>query len=89
MQRSVFCQKYKKNLPGLSHPPYPGTRGTYIFEHISQQAWQEWQEHQTRLINEKQLNLMDKATRDMLNTEMDSFFTGGKISDLSGYQVNT
>ena len=85
MQRLVFCEKYKKKLPGLARQPYPGTRGKYIFDHISAQAWEAWQEHQTRLINEKQLNLMDKSTRDMLNKEMDSFFKGEALRTMSGY----
>lgn len=86
MQRMVFCQKYKQELPGLSHPPYPGPKGEYIFRHISQKAWTAWQEHQTRLINERQLNLMDKATRDLLKQEMERFFAGEKLSHISGYQ---
>ena len=86
MQRLVFCQKYKKNLPGMAQQPYPGVRGKYIFDHISLKAWQEWQEHQTRLINEKQLDLRDKVTRDMLNQEMDKFFSGEEVTTLSGYQ---
>ena len=87
-QSLVFCQKYQQQLPGLPRPPYPGPRGQYIFEHISQKAWEAWQEHQKRLINEQQLNLMDKPTREMLNQEMDRFFAGEQVTAVTRYQQN-
>jgi Fe-S cluster biosynthesis and repair protein YggX len=72
-------------MEGLAAPPYPGSRGQEIFEHISKQAWQEWQAHQTRLINEKRLNLVDPATRKFLQEEMDKFFAGEAHAQAEGY----
>ena len=53
MSRMIFCTKYKKEMEGLDAPPYPGPKGQEIFENVSKQAWQDWQSHQTMLINEK------------------------------------
>ena len=51
MSRLVFCRKHQAELEGLDAPPYPGPKGQEIYESISKQAWQEWQAHQTMLIN--------------------------------------
>ena len=85
MTRHVFCKKYQQELPGLAAPPLPGQRGQDIFETVSQKAWQDWLAHQTRLINEKHLNLMDKDSRRYLSEQMESFFSGGSVDQAEGY----
>ena len=85
MSRTVFCKKYQRELEGLDAPPYPGPKGQEIFEHVSKQAWQEWQVHQTRLINEKRLNLLDPQTRKFLQGEMDKFFANENFATAEGY----
>jgi Fe-S cluster biosynthesis and repair protein YggX len=76
-QRIVFCQKLQKEAPGLMRPPYPGPLGQRIFESISLEAWQQWLKHQTLLINENRLNVLDPKTRAFLETHMEKFlFTG-------------
>lgn len=85
MTRTVFCRKHQNDLPGLMQPPLPGKKGQELFETISQKAWNEWLEHQTRLINEKQLNLMDTATRVYLHEQMDKFFSGVEVDQAEGY----
>ena len=69
----VYCKKYKEELPALDRPPYPGPRGEEIFNSVSKKAWMEWLQLQTMLINEKQLNLAEKETRDYLNDQLDKF----------------
>ena len=54
MTRTVYCQRLKQELPGLDAPPFPGAKGQEVFENISAKAWQDWQNMQTMLINEKQ-----------------------------------
>ena len=49
MARTVFCRKYKEELPGIAVPPIPGPAGIEIFENISDKAWKEWQAQQTML----------------------------------------
>ena len=76
MTRTVVCRKYRKKLQGLENPPLPGPAGEEIFNTVSKQAWLEWQELQTMLINEKQLSLMDPEARKYLQEQMDKFLAG-------------
>ncbi|MFT6437787.1 MAG: Fe-S cluster biosynthesis and repair protein YggX [Candidatus Azotimanducaceae bacterium] len=81
----VFCQRLKQELPGLDAPPFPGAKGVEVFEHVSVKAWQEWQNMQTMLINEKQLNMMDKESRKYLNNQRDKFLSGEETDQAEGY----
>ncbi len=85
MTRMVFCKKYQQELEGLAQPPYPGPKGVEIFDTVSAKAWQEWQRHQTMLINEKHLNMMDPESRKYLSTQMDHFFAGEEYDKADGY----
>ena len=85
MTRTVFCRKYQKELPALAAPPFPGPRGQDILDHVSQQAWQDWQAHQVRLINEKQLSMINPEHRKFLQAEMDKFFTNQEHAQAEGY----
>lgn len=85
MSRIVFCRKYQKDLPGLASPPYPGSKGLEIFEHVSAQAWQEWQKQQTMLINEKQLSMMNPDHRHYLQEEMAKFLSNQAHDTATGY----
>jgi len=85
MSRTVFCKKYQKEMEGLDAPPYPGPKGQEIYENISKQAWQEWQNHQTMIINERQLNMMDADARKFLNEQMEKFFAGEEFAQAEGY----
>ena len=85
MARTVFCKKYQQELPGLNAPPYPGPKGQEIFEQVSQQAWQEWQKHQTMLINERHLSMMDAKDRSFLQEQMDKFLSGEDYELAEGY----
>ena len=85
MTRTVFCRKYQKDLPGLDKPPFPNAKGQDIFENISKQAWEEWQAHQTRLLNEKQLSMLDPAARKYLSEQQEKFFSGAEFDQAEGY----
>ena len=85
MSRTVFCRKYQKEMEGLDAPPYPGAKGQDIFDNISKQAWEEWQAHQTMLINERQLKMMDPEARKFLQEEMDKFMAGEDYAQADGY----
>ncbi|MEH6650280.1 MAG: oxidative damage protection protein [Motiliproteus sp.] len=85
MSRSVFCKKYQQQLEGLERQPYPGAKGKEVFDNVSKKAWQEWLEHQTRLINEKHLNMMDAESRNYLSQQMDLFFSGDQFDQAEGY----
>ncbi len=85
MTRFVHCHKYDKRLPGLSQPPFPGPQGEHIYNNISQQAWGEWQNHQTMLINERKLDTRDPHTRQFLQQEMKKFFAGKDHAHAAGF----
>ena len=85
MSRMVFCTKYKKEMEGLDAPPYPGAKGQEVFENVSKQAWADWQSHQTMLINEKHLSLVDAEARKYLQGEMDKYFSGEDYDKAEGY----
>nr|MBA3661689.1 oxidative damage protection protein [Gammaproteobacteria bacterium] len=76
MVRSIFCQKLKKQADALLSPPLPGALGQRIFENISQEAWKNWQAHQTMLINEYRLSMIDPKAKTFLLTEMEKFLFG-------------
>ena len=85
MSRTVYCRKYQAELEGLDQLPYPGPKGQEIYDSVSKQAWQEWQNHQTMLINEKQLNMMDADSRKFLQGEMEKFLAGEEFEQAEGY----
>ena len=85
MSRTVFCRKYQRELEGLDEPPVPGTLGAQIFENISKQAWLEWQAHQTMIINERHLSLIDPEARKYLRQQMENFFDNQEIEQAEGY----
>ncbi len=85
LTRQVFCRKYQKELPGLVMPPFPGTRGQKIFEQVSQQAWQEWLRHQTMLINENHLNVMESSTQTFLTEQLEKFLDNSDYERPKGY----
>lgn len=85
MSRIVRCIKLGTESAGLVRPPLPGALGQKIYEQVSQEAWQQWLAHQTRLINEYRLSLADASARKQLTEEMERFFFGGELTQ-TGYQ---
>ncbi|HRH79324.1 MAG TPA: oxidative damage protection protein [Cellvibrionaceae bacterium] len=85
MSRLVFCRKYQTELPGLDALSYPSPKGMSLIESVSKQAWEEWMAHQTRLINEKRLNLMDAAHRKYLAEQLEKFLNNEQIDQAEGY----
>ena len=86
MTRLVQCAKLNKELPGFEEPPYPGAVGEKIYNEISLQAWDMWLNHQTMLINEYRLNVLDPKSKSFLETEMDKFLFGGGSEKPPGFQ---
>jgi len=74
--RTVMCAKLKQRLPRLEKPPFPGELGQRIYDHISQQAWDMWQDQSRLIINHYGLNLADPDARQILRQEMEKFFFG-------------
>lgn len=85
MSRTVFCQKLNQEAPGLAFQTWPGELGKKVFENISQQAWDQWINHQTMLINEYRLNPMDPKAKELIVTEMEKFLFGGGAEKPADY----
>ncbi len=85
MTRLIECAKLKKQAEGLDRPPYPGELGNKIYEQISKEAWQLWLNHQTMLINEYRLSLIDPKAREFLVQEMQKFLFGTGSDKPAGY----
>jgi len=85
MSRMVQCALLKQELPGLPRPPYPGALGQRIYEQVSAQAWQQWLRHQTMLINEYRLSVIEPKARKFLEEEMGKFFFGEGAAKPEGY----
>lgn len=85
MTRMVQCIKLQREAEGLDRPPYPGELGQRIYQQVSKEAWQQWMNHQTMLVNENRLNLADARARKYLATQMEAFFFGSGADRPAGY----
>ena len=85
MTRMVHCVRLGREAEGLDRPPYPGEMGQRLYENVSKEAWQEWLQHQTMLINENRLSPVDPKHRQFLEKEMEKFFFGEGSAMPEGY----
>jgi Fe-S cluster biosynthesis and repair protein YggX len=72
-------------MEGLLTPPFPGAQGQDIFDNVSKQAWEEWQARQVRLINEKQLSMINPEDRKYLADQMEHFFANEDVDEAEGF----
>ena len=85
MARMIQCIKLGREAEGLDFAPVPGDLGRRIFESVSKEAWQQWQKHQTMLVNENRLSLADARARKYLLTQMEQYFFGDGGDKPAGY----
>ena len=85
MPRMVKCVKLGREAEGLDFPPMPGEFGKRLYENVSKEAWQQWQRHQTMLVNENRLNLADARARQYLREQMEQYFFGSGADVPAGY----
>lgn len=85
MTNKVFCLKLNKEADALPYQPYPGELGKKIQANISQEAWAQWLNHQTMLINEYRLSMIDPKAREFLVVEMEKFLFGTGSAAPAGY----
>jgi Fe-S cluster biosynthesis and repair protein YggX len=81
----IECKKLKKLAKRLEHAPFPGELGKKIHADISAEAWQMWLSHQTMLINEFRLSMLDPKARVFLTDEMMKFLFGEGSATPAGY----
>ena len=84
---TVHCIKLNKKLEGLDRTPYPGELGKRILESVSKEAWQQWLDYQTMLINENSLNLFDESSQSYLKQQMENYFFSDEkgLDKIEGY----
>ena len=85
MARKVMCVKLGREAEGLDFPPYPGPLGKRIYDSVSKDAWKQWLELQTMLVNENRLNMADKKAREYLAQQMEKHFFGEGADTAAGY----
>ncbi len=74
-KRLVKCSKFDEELDGLEKPPFRGDIGLLIFENVSQQAWDQWQNDvQIKLLNEYRLNMGELDDYQVVLDQMLQFF---------------
>ena len=73
---TIFCSKLHKKGKKMDFQPLPGKFGKKILNGISQEAWSKWLDHQTILINEYRLNLLEPRAKEFLLNEMEKFLFG-------------
>ena len=76
MNEIIHCIKLNKLAPRLKYQPFQNELGQRLFENVSQEAWQQWLSHQTMLINENRLSLVDQEASDFLLQELEKYFFG-------------
>ena len=81
----VKCILLKREAPGLDYLPYPGDLGKRIYANVSKEGWQQWVAHQTMLINENRLSLVDPQARKYLAEQVEKHFFGEGAESASGY----
>jgi len=79
--RKVHCAKLNREALGLDFVP-PGALGQKIYETISAEAWKQWLDYQTLLINEGRLNLANSEHRALLQTQMETFLFSNQAQQM-------
>jgi Fe-S cluster biosynthesis and repair protein YggX len=83
---TVNCVKMNQELEALERAPYPGELGRRILAGVSKLGWQAWLDHQTMLINENNLNMLDEKAQSYLKEQMEKFFFSAEgADDIQGY----
>jgi len=84
-QRIVHCVKLRQDLPGLDAPPWPGALGRRIYEQVSAEAWEMWEERMKMILNENRLLPFQKEAQVLMARQMEEFFFGDGSTLPSGY----
>lgn len=83
--RTVFCQKFQKDMPGLDAPPWPGELGQRVFDNVSAEAWKMWEERMKMILNEYRLMPWQKEAQELIRKQMEDFFFGEEAALPPGY----
>ena len=76
--------KLQRELPGLDAPPWPGPLGQRIYEHVSAEAWEMWEERMKMILNEYRLLPFQKEAQALIAKQMEEFFFGSDAATAAG-----
>lgn len=85
MSKMVNCIKLGKEAEAMDRAPLPGELGQRILDNVSKEGWKLWMQHQTILINENRLSLIDPEAQKFLQAEMEKFLFEGNSEMPEGY----
>ena len=74
--RMVDCVKLRRRLPALDAPPWPGPLGQRIYNEVSAEAWEMWEERMKMILNEYRLLPFQKEAQELIAKQMEEFFFG-------------
>lgn len=83
--RTVQCVKLGRELPGLDEAPWPGALGQRIYDNVSQEAWDMWEERMKMILNEYRLMPWQKEAQELVAKHMEEFFFGESVALPPGY----
>ena len=69
----VHCVKLQRDLPGLDAPPWPGPLGQRIYDHVSAEAWEMWEERMKMILNEYRLLPFQKEAQQLIAKHMEEY----------------
>ena len=84
-RRIVHCVKLGRDLPGLDAPPWPGPLGQRIYDNVSEEAWEQWEERMKMIVNEYKLLPFQKEAQELIAKHMEEFFFGETAALPPGY----
>ena len=87
-RRTVFCVKLLRELPALEEAPWPGPLGQRIFDQVSEEAWEMWEERMKMILNEYRLLPFQKEAQVLIAKHMEEFFFGTGDAAPPGFVPN-
>jgi len=73
---TVFCVKFRRQMAGLPEPPWPGELGQRIYENVSAEAWELWEDRMRMILNEYRMVPWQKESQELMAKLMEEFFFG-------------
>lgn len=83
--KTVRCRKYQTELEAMEKPPFPNALGEKLQQSVSKKAWAEWLAHQTMLINENQLSMVDPTAKAFLTEQREKFLDNADYERPKGW----
>ena len=80
------CTRCGAEGPRLDAAPYPNATGRRILEEICGGCWAEWRDLEVKIINEYQLNMLERTHRKTIQTQLRSFMKFEETTEVLSVQ---